>query len=64
LGLDNCRPSAQRPCAAGKKYYGSGPIQITCNYNYGPAGEAISAGILSDLDLVATDATVSFETAV
>ena len=60
-----CRPSALWPCAAGKKYYGRGPIQISYNYNYGPAGEAIgAAGILDDPDLVATDATVSFETAV
>nr|AYK28279.1 chitinase 2 [Zea mays]AYK28280.1 chitinase 2 [Zea mays]AYK28281.1 chitinase 2 [Zea mays]AYK28284.1 chitinase 2 [Zea mays] len=63
-GPDYCEPSAQWPCAAGKKYYGRGPIQISYNYNYGPAGQAIGAGILANPDLVATDPTVSFETAV
>uniref|UniRef100_A0A0D9WUA6 chitinase n=1 Tax=Leersia perrieri TaxID=77586 RepID=A0A0D9WUA6_9ORYZ len=58
-----CQQSSQWPCAAGKKYYGRGPIQISYNYNYGPAGKAIGAGILSNPDLVATDATVSFKTA-
>ncbi|XP_002439136.2 chitinase 12 [Sorghum bicolor] len=63
-GPDYCEPSTQWPCAAGKKYYGRGPIQISYNYNYGPAGQAIGAGILANPDLVAADATVSFETAV
>ncbi|KQK09288.1 rust resistance kinase Lr10 [Brachypodium distachyon] len=61
--LDYCTPSSQWPCAAGKKYYGRGPIQITYNYNYGPAGQAIGNDLLGDPDLVATDATVSFRTA-
>jgi chitinase len=63
-GPDYCEPSTQWPCAAGKKYYGRGPIQISYNYNYGPAGQAIGAGILANPDLVASDPTVSFETAV
>uniref|UniRef100_A0A0D9WUA9 chitinase n=1 Tax=Leersia perrieri TaxID=77586 RepID=A0A0D9WUA9_9ORYZ len=62
-GPDYCTQSSQWPCAAGKKYYGRGPIQITHNYNYGPAGKAIGADLLSNPDLVATDATVSFKTA-
>ncbi|KAL6873957.1 hypothetical protein ACP4OV_014039 [Aristida adscensionis] len=61
---DYCSPSAQWPCAAGKKYFGRGPIQISYNYNYGPAGQAIGADLLNNPDLVATDATVSFKTAV
>ncbi|CAD6335314.1 unnamed protein product [Miscanthus lutarioriparius] len=63
-GPDYCQPSTQWPCAAGKKYYGRGPIQISYNYNYGPAGQAIGAGILANPDLVASNPTVSFETAV
>ncbi|XP_066373027.1 chitinase 1-like [Miscanthus floridulus] len=63
-GPDYCQPSTQWPCAAGKKYYGRGPIQISYNYNYGPAGQAISAGILANPDLVASNPTVSFKTAV
>nr|ACJ23248.1 class I chitinase [Lolium arundinaceum] len=60
---DYCSPSSQWPCAAGKKYYGRGPIQISYNYNYGPAGKAIGSDLLGNPDLVATDATVSFKTA-
>ncbi|KAL5714681.1 chitinase [Ranunculus cassubicifolius] len=61
-----CTPSSQWPCAANKKYYGRGPIQITHNYNYGPAGTApqINYNLLNDPDAVARDATISFKTAV
>ncbi|XP_038971430.1 chitinase 1-like [Phoenix dactylifera] len=58
-----CVQSAQLPCAAGKKYYGRGPIQISYNYNYGPAGKAIGQDLLNNPDLVATDPVVSFKTA-
>uniref|UniRef100_A0A0E0KF33 chitinase n=1 Tax=Oryza punctata TaxID=4537 RepID=A0A0E0KF33_ORYPU len=62
-GPDYCQQSAQWPCAAGKKYYGRGPIQISYNFNYGPAGQAIGSDLLNNPDLVASDATVSFDTA-
>ncbi|CAL9049147.1 endochitinase [Musa acuminata AAA Group] len=60
---DYCVANSQWPCAAGKKYYGRGPIQISYNYNYGPAGKAIGSDLLKNPDLVATDATISFKTA-
>ncbi|XP_073011512.1 endochitinase-like [Typha latifolia] len=61
---DYCVQSGtQWPCAPGKKYYGRGPIQISYNYNYGPAGEAIGVDLLNDPDLVATDPIISFKTA-
>ncbi|KAF8405512.1 hypothetical protein HHK36_010419 [Tetracentron sinense] len=60
---DYCVASADWPCAAGKKYYGRGPIQISYNYNYGPAGRAIQSNLLNNPDAVATDATISFKTA-
>ncbi|CAL9174531.1 unnamed protein product [Musa hybrid cultivar] len=60
---DYCVANSQWPCAAGKKYYGRGPIQISYNYNYGPAGRAIGSDLLKNPDLVATDATISFKTA-
>ncbi|XP_010242847.1 PREDICTED: endochitinase A-like [Nelumbo nucifera] len=60
---DFCSPSTQWPCAPGKKYYGRGPIQISHNYNYGPAGRYIGSDLLNNPDLVATDATISFKTA-
>ncbi|KAI8553947.1 hypothetical protein RHMOL_Rhmol05G0056600 [Rhododendron molle] len=60
---DYCSPSAQWPCASGKKYYGRGPIQISYNYNYGPAGSAIGVDLLNNPDLVATDPVIAFKTA-
>ncbi|KAK9948277.1 hypothetical protein M0R45_003861 [Rubus argutus] len=59
-----CTPSAQYPCAPGKKYYGRGPIQLTHNYNYGQAGKAIKADLINNPDLVATDPVVAFKTAI
>lgn len=52
------------PCPAGKLYYGRGPIQLTHNYNYGLAGQAINVDLINNPDLVATDATISFKTAI
>ncbi|OMO83593.1 Glycoside hydrolase, family 19, catalytic [Corchorus olitorius] len=61
---DYCVPSQQWPCAPGQKYFGRGPIQISYNYNYGPAGIAIGANLLNNPDQVATDAIISFKTAI
>lgn len=58
-----CVSSAQYPCAAGKKYYGRGPIQLSYNYNYGQAGAALGLDLLNNPDLVASDPVVSFKTA-
>ncbi|KAK4278160.1 hypothetical protein QN277_016046 [Acacia crassicarpa] len=58
-----CQPSTQYPCAPGKKYYGRGPIQLTWNYNYGQCGKAIGVDLLKNPDLVATNAVISFKTA-
>ncbi|KAA0025620.1 family 19 chitinase [Cucumis melo var. makuwa] len=58
-----CTPSQQWPCAPGQQYYGRGPIQLTHNYNYGPAGKAIGAPLLTNPDTVATDPVTSFKTA-
>ncbi|CAL5324202.1 unnamed protein product [Camellia sinensis] len=60
---DYCSASQEWPCAPGKQYYGRGPIQISHNYNYGPAGKAIGSDLLGNPDLVATDTTISFKTA-
>ncbi|KAI9124067.1 hypothetical protein K1719_005367 [Acacia pycnantha] len=60
---DYCSPSTQYPCAQGKQYYGRGPIQLSWNYNYGPAGRAIGVDLLNNPDLVATDPVISFKTA-
>ncbi|EEE63651.1 hypothetical protein OsJ_18468 [Oryza sativa Japonica Group] len=58
-----CVPSAEWPCAPDKKYFGRGPIQLSYNYNYGPAGEAIGEDLLNNPELVASDPVVSFKTA-
>lgn len=60
---DYCSPSQEWPCAPNKKYYGRGPIQISYNYNYGPAGKAIGSDLLGNPDLVASDPAISFKTA-
>lgn len=43
-------------------YFGRGPLQLSWNYNYGPAGQAIGFDGLNDPDKVASDAVVSFKT--
>jgi chitinase len=55
--------STQWPCVSGKKYYGRGPLQISWNFNYGPAGKSIGFDGLGDPDKVAQDPVVSFKTA-
>lgn len=59
-----CQATSQWPCASGKRYYGRGPVQISWNYNYGPAGRAIGFDGINNPDIVANDPTVSFKTAV
>ncbi|KAI4985825.1 hypothetical protein ZWY2020_018455 [Hordeum vulgare] len=60
---DYCAPRAAWPCAPGQQYYGRGPIQLSFNYNYGPAGRAIGVDLLNQPELVATNPVVSFKTA-
>ncbi|TKW05189.1 hypothetical protein SEVIR_7G158700v4 [Setaria viridis] len=53
----------QWPCVPGKKYYGRGPLQISWNYNYGPAGRDIGFDGLGNPDRVAQDPVIAFKTA-
>ncbi|KAK2425125.1 Chitinase family protein [Trifolium repens] len=53
----------QYPCVPGKGYYGRGPLQISWNFNYGPAGQDIGFDGLGSPETVANDPTVSFKTA-
>ncbi|UHA73413.1 glycoside hydrolase family 19 protein [Paenibacillus sp. 481] len=55
--------NTQYPCAPGKQYYGRGPIQLSWNYNYGAAGAALGLPLLTNPDLVATDSSVAWKTA-
>ncbi|GAB4830144.1 Chitinase 5 [Ancistrocladus abbreviatus] len=61
---DYCDESnTQWPCVPGQGYYGRGPIQISWNYNYGPAGQTIGFDGLNSPGTVATDPVISFKTA-
>ncbi|XP_031505269.1 endochitinase 4-like [Nymphaea colorata] len=54
----------QYPCAPGKSYYGRGPLQLSWNFNYGAAGQAIGFDGLNNPEIVAQDKDISFKTAV
>ncbi|KAF0891787.1 hypothetical protein E2562_010971 [Oryza meyeriana var. granulata] len=61
---DYCdRNNKQWPCQPGKKYFGRGPLQISWNYNYGPAGQSIGFDGLRNPERVAQDPIISFKTA-
>ncbi len=51
-------------CAPGQQYYGRGPIQLSWNSNYRAAGQAIGVDLWSNPDLVATDGTIAWKTAI
>ncbi|KAF3451030.1 hypothetical protein FNV43_RR07119 [Rhamnella rubrinervis] len=53
----------QYPCNPNKRYYGRGPLQLTWNYNYALAGTSNNFDGLNAPETVATDAVVSFKTA-
>jgi len=50
-------------CAPGQQYYGRGPIQLSWNYQYRRAGEALGLDLWADPDLVARDPAVAWQTA-
>ena len=58
-----CQAGGQYPCASDQQYYGRGPIQLSWNYNYGAAGQALGLNLLADPDMIARDATVAWKTA-
>ena len=59
-----CDPSQPYGCPAGQDaYYGKGPIQLSWNFNYKAAGDALGIDLLNDPFLVETDATVAWKTA-
>ncbi|CEG39084.1 acidic partial [Plasmopara halstedii] len=51
------------PCSPGRHYHGRGPLQLSWNYNYLLAGKALDLDLLNNPDLVATDTTVTWMTA-
>lgn len=58
-----CRQGPGESCAPGQQYYGRGPIQLSWNFNYLHAGQALGLDLWGNPDLVATDATVAWKTA-
>ncbi|XP_057456323.1 endochitinase PR4-like [Lotus japonicus] len=55
--------NTEYPCAPNKGYYGRGPIQLSWNFNYGPAGKSNDFDGLNAPETVANDPVVSFKTA-
>ncbi|XP_043720905.1 endochitinase EP3-like [Telopea speciosissima] len=54
--------NTEYPCVTGKGYYGRGPLQLSWNYNYGPAGDSIGFDGLNSPETVANDVLISFKT--
>ncbi|MGK3945087.1 glycoside hydrolase family 19 protein [Streptomyces sp. RP5T] len=58
-----CDLSQSYGCPAGQDaYYGRGPIQLSWNYNYKAAGDALGIDLLNNPGLVQNDATVAWKT--
>ncbi|KAJ0755644.1 putative chitinase [Helianthus annuus] len=54
--------STEWPCT--QSYFGRGPIQLTHNYNYGLFGRSVNRDLINNPDLLATDPTLSFQSAI
>jgi predicted chitinase len=60
-----CDRSQPYGCPAGQAaYYGRGPIQLSWNFNYKAAGDALGLPLLTNPWLVQNDAAVSWKTAI
>ncbi|MFF1285471.1 glycoside hydrolase family 19 protein [Streptomyces sp. NPDC058299] len=58
-----CDWSQPYGCPAGQSaYYGRGPIQLSWNFNYKAAGDALGIDLLHNPNLVQTDASVAWKT--
>lgn len=58
-----CDPGQPYGCPAGQAaYYGRGPLQLSWNYNYKAAGDALHVDLLNNPNLVQNDPTVSWKT--
>jgi predicted chitinase len=59
-----CDRSQSFGCPAGQSaYYGRGPLQLSWNFNYKAAGDALGIDLLDNPNLVQTDAATSWKTA-
>ncbi|MFD4985593.1 chitinase [Streptomyces sp. NPDC058374] len=58
-----CDSTQPYGCPAGNdKYYGRGPVQLSWNFNYKAAGDALGIDLLNNPDLVQNDASVAWKT--
>ncbi|MFD0576869.1 glycoside hydrolase family 19 protein [Dactylosporangium darangshiense] len=58
-----CDWSQPYGCPAGQSaYHGRGPIQLSWNFNYKAAGDALGVDLLNNPDLVATNSSISWQT--
>ncbi|KAL5138533.1 Chitinase 10 [Glycine soja] len=53
--------NTQWPCYPGQSYKGRGPIQLSWNYNYGPAGKALGFDGLRNPDVVSNNSLFAFK---
>ena len=59
-----CDDNRDYGCPAGTNaYYGRGPLQLSWNYNYHDAGEALGLDLLHDPEVVSRDPQVAWRTA-
>ncbi|MEE1940256.1 glycoside hydrolase family 19 protein [Streptomyces sp. TRM 70361] len=59
-----CDQSQPYGCPAGQDaYYGRGPVQLSWNFNYKAAGDALGIDLLNNPHLVERDAAVAWKTA-
>ncbi|MGE7436100.1 glycoside hydrolase family 19 protein [Kitasatospora sp. NPDC001175] len=59
-----CDANQPYGCPAGQAaYYGRGPLQLSWNFNYKAAGDALGIDLLHDPNLVQNDSAVSWKTA-
>ncbi|WP_433618130.1 glycoside hydrolase family 19 protein [Dactylosporangium sp. CA-139114] len=58
-----CDTSQPYGCPAGQSaYHGRGPIQLSWNFNYKAAGDALGVDLLNNPNLVATNSSISWQT--
>ncbi|WP_454851244.1 glycoside hydrolase family 19 protein [Promicromonospora soli] len=58
-----CDTSQPYGCPAGNdQYYGRGPVQLSWNFNYKAAGDALGIDLLNNPSLVATNSSVAWKT--
>ncbi|GIF25106.1 putative chitinase [Actinoplanes tereljensis] len=58
-----CDTSQPYGCPAGQSaYHGRGPIQLSWNFNYYAAGNALGVDLLNNPNLVATNSSISWQT--